>query len=55
MPLPVKMQNIFCAKVAALLLFMGLIVLAVADFPTLSYPVIEVGGTLQEGIFSRLA
>lgn len=54
MPLPLKLRNIFCAKVAALLTFVGLFILAVAGFPTLFYPVIEVGGTLHEGPLSHL-
>ena len=54
MPLPLKLRNIFCAKVAALLLFMGLFVLAIAGFPTLFYPTIEVGGLLHEGPLGHL-
>ncbi|HEX5411051.1 MAG TPA: hypothetical protein VFZ27_04245 [Terriglobia bacterium] len=54
MPLPLKLRNIFCAKIAALLIFVGLFILAVAGVPTLFYPVIEVGGTPQEGPLSHL-
>jgi hypothetical protein len=54
MPLPLKLRNIFCAKIAALLVFVGLFILAVAGVPTLFYPVIEVGGTPQEGPLSHL-
>ncbi|HEV2245547.1 MAG TPA: hypothetical protein VGW37_02740 [Terriglobia bacterium] len=54
MPLPLKLRNIFCAKIAALLIFVGLFILAVAGFPTVFYPVIEVGGTLHEGPLGHL-
>jgi len=54
MPLPLKLRTIFCAKIAALLIFVGLFILAVAGFPTLFYPVIEVGGTLHEGPLGHL-
>jgi hypothetical protein len=54
MPLPLKLRNIFCAKVAAILIFMGLFILSVAGLPTLFYPPIEVGGLLHEGPFSHL-
>jgi hypothetical protein len=54
MPLPLKLRNIFCAKIAALLLFLGLFLLAVAGFPAVFYPAIEVTGTPQRGPFIHL-
>lgn len=37
-PLPLKLRTIFAAKIAALLLFVSLFILAVAGLPTLVYP-----------------
>jgi hypothetical protein len=54
MPLPLKLKTIFSAKIAALALFLGLFMLAVAGFPTVFYPMIEVSNTPQHGTFSRL-
>jgi hypothetical protein len=54
MPLPLKLKTIFSAKIAALALFLGLFVLAVAGFPTVFYPMIEASNTPQQGPFSHL-
>lgn len=40
-PLPLKLRTIFCAKVAALVSFVGLFVLAVAGLPVIVYPFIS--------------
>lgn len=54
MPLPLKLKNIFSAKIAALLLFSGLFMVAVAGIPTVFYPMVEVGGTPREGPLGHL-
>lgn len=41
MPLPLKLQSIFCAKIVALLLFVGLFVVAAGGLPILFYPLIS--------------
>jgi hypothetical protein len=46
MPLPVRMETIFCAKAAALAKFIGLFILAVAGIPVVMYPLISSRGLL---------
>lgn len=41
MPLPLKLQYLFCAKVVALLFFVSLFVLAAGGLPVLFYPLIS--------------
>lgn len=53
--LPLKLQTIFGAKVAALLIFVGLFVLAAAGIPTVFYPTIEAGGLPQHPLFGEFA
>lgn len=54
-PLPLKLQTIFGAKVAALLLFVGLFVLAVAGLPVVFYPLMAVWGLRPDASFQHFA
>ena len=46
MPLPLRIETIFCAKAAALAKFIGLFILAVAGIPVVLYPLVSSRGLL---------
>jgi len=53
-PLPVPVATIFTAKIAALLLFLGLFIVDVAGVPTILYPIVETMGIRADVPFLRL-
>ncbi len=53
-PLPLKLRTIFAAKIAALLLFLGLFILAVAGPPAILYPLVASTGLRQYVTFQYL-
>ncbi len=54
-PLPLKLRTIFGAKVVALLMFLGLFVVAVAGIPVVFYPLMAVWGLRPDATFGHFA
>lgn len=54
MPLPLRIRTLFCAKITALVQFVGLFILAVAAGPAVIYPLVSSRGMVPSPGFLRL-
>lgn len=54
MPLPLRIRTLFCAKITALLQFVGIFILAVAAGPAVIYPLVSSRGMVPSPDLQRL-